>query len=216
MSTFFAPHRFPSVLISIVSGGRWVAALFLILTTFSTFAANSPRQTIAAAIVEQDDEKKAALITTLSGDVSPEIATLIAAWKEDAIYLYKNAEDKAIPVQLSEVKDADGKQAAFRVEDGSPLKDASGLAIQVLASDLDTAGHDSILRAVMKGVLDLQALVNPDPAKRILAIGTLGMAQEAERLPALLLRQSTEKDPAVKRALHHRAKIGVMRGGIEI
>ena len=201
MNTFFASHRFPPVLISIVSGGRWVAALFLILTSLSTFAANSPRQTIAAAIVEQDDEKKAALITTLSGDASPEIATLIAAWKEDTIYLYKNAGDKVIPVQLSEVKDADGKQAAFLVEDGSPLKDASGLAIQVLASDLDTAGHDSNLRAAMKGVLDLQALVNPDPAKRILAIGTLGMAQEAERLPALLLRQSTETDPAVKRAL---------------
>ena len=172
--------------------------LFAVMPAFS---AASPRQSIAAAIIEQDDEKKAALITSLSGDSAPEIATLIAAWKEDAIYLYKTADDKVIPVLLGEDKDADGKQAAVLVEDNSPLKDDAGQPIPVLASELDAAAHDSNLRAVMKGVLDLQALVNPDPAKRILAIGTLGMAQEAVRLPALTLLQTSEKQASVKRAL---------------
>ena len=115
--------------------------------------------TTPPCIVQQDDEKKAALITSLSGDASPEIAALIAAWKEDAIYLYKTAGDKVIPVHLGEDKDADGKQPGFLIEDESPLKDASGQPISVLAADLDTAAHDSNLRSVMKGVLDLQALV---------------------------------------------------------
>lgn len=172
----------------------WFSAL---LPAFSA----TPRQTIAAAILEQDDTKKAALITSLSGNPSADIAPLIAAWKEDAIYLFKTSDEKVIPVQLGDDKDADGKQAAVKVEDDSPLQDTAGQPIRLLASDLDAAAHDSNLRAVMKGVLDLQALVNPDPAKRILAIGTLGMAQEAERLPALTLLQTTEKDAAVKRAL---------------
>ena len=172
-----------------------------LLASLSAWCASTPRQIIAAAVIEQDDEKKAALITSLSGDASPEIAALIAAWKEDAIYLYKTADDKVIPVHLGEDKDADGKQPGFLIEDESPLKDASGQPIRVLAADLDTAAHDSNLRAVMKGVLDLQALVNPDPAKRILAIATLGMAQDAGRLPALLQRQSIETIAAAKRAL---------------
>ncbi len=180
----------------------WVVAIAIwLLAGLSAFCANTPRQTITAAILEEDDAKKAALITSLSGDASPDIAPLIAAWKEDAIYLYKTAADKVMPVQLGEDKDADGKQAATLVEDGSPLKDTGGKPVRILASDLDAAPHDSNLRAIMKGVLDLQALANPEPAKRILAIGTLGMAQDADKLPALLLRQSTETDPAVKRAL---------------
>ena len=178
-----------------------LAACILLLATLPSFSAPTPRQTIAAAIVEPDDDKKAALIATLSGDASPDIAPLIAAWKEDAIYLYKTADDKLIPVQLGEDKDADGKQAATLVEDSSPLNDADGKPIRVLASDLEAAPHDSNLRSAMKGVLDLQALAHPDPAKRILAIGTLGMAQDDEKLPALLLRQTTETDSAAKRAL---------------
>ena len=145
--------------------------------TVSAFAASTTRQTIAAAIVEQDDEKKLALISSLAGGASPDIARLLALWKEDAIYLYKTTDDKVIPVQLGEDKDADGKQPATKIEDDAPLLDAEGKPIRLLASDLDAAAHDSNLRGVMKGVLDLQALADPDPAKRILAIGTLGMAR---------------------------------------
>ena len=178
-----------------------LAVVFLLLPSLPAFSADSPRQIIAAAIIEEDDAKKASLIASLSGDVSPEIPRLLAAWKEDAIYLCKEPDDKLIPILLGETKDADGRQPAIRLDNAAPLTDSSGQPIRLLAADLDTAAHDSNLRAVMKGVLDLQALVNPDPAKRILAIGTLGMAQDAERLPALLLRQSTETDSAVKRAL---------------
>ncbi len=166
----------------------------------SAFSANTPRQTIVAAILEEDDAKKAALISSLSGNASADIAPLMAAWKEDAIYLFKTPEDKVIPVLLAEEKDANGKQTAILVEDASPLKDATGQPVRILASDLDAAAHDSNLRGVMKGVLDLQALANPNPAKRILAIGTLGMAQDPDKLPALLSRQSVETDHATNRA----------------
>ena len=67
-----------------------------------------------------------------------------------------------------------------------PLKDEDGKPVRLVAADLDTAEHDSNLRGAMKGVLDLLALADPDRDKRMQAIDTLGMAQEAEKLPALL------------------------------
>ena len=184
-----------------ISGTGFIALALWLLASLPAFPAGTPRQIIAAAIVEEDDAKKAALITSLAGNPSPDIAPLIAAWKEDAIFLYKAPDGTITPVQLGEDKDGDGRQGAFLVEDVSPLKDADGKFIRLISSDLDAAAHDSNLRAFMKGVLDLQALADPDPAKRVLAIGNLGMAQDADKLPALLLRQSTETDAAVKRAL---------------
>ena len=148
------------------AGGRLLALALWLLASLSAFSASTPRQTIAAAIVEQDDEKKLALISTLAGDASPDIARLLALWKEDAIYLYKTTDDKVIPVQLGEDKDADGKQPATKIEDGAPLLDAEGKPIRILAADLDAAAHDSNLRGAMKGVLDLQALADPDQIGR--------------------------------------------------
>ncbi len=178
-----------------------LALAVLVLFPCPAFSASTPRQIITAAILEEDDAKKASLLTSLSGVVSPDIAPLLAAWKEDAIYLYKTSDEKVTPVRLSADKDADSKQLATQLIDGTPLKDTAGWPLRVDASDLDTAAHDSNLRTAMKGVLDLQALSDPNPAERILAIGTLGMSQDAAQLPALLLRQTTETDAAAKRAL---------------
>ena len=108
----------------------FLAFAFWIIGCLAGSSASTPRQIITAAILEEDDAKKSALIASLSGDASPEIPRLIGAWKEDAIYLYKTTDDKTIPVQLSEEKDADGKQAAFLLEDGSPLKDSAGQSLR--------------------------------------------------------------------------------------
>src|SRR5204862_1471627 len=120
-------------------------------------------------------------------------------WKEDGIYLYKaeNSEEK-IPVTLADDKDADDKQAAVRLEDGQPLKDAAGAPLRIVASDYDNAEHDSALRSVMKGVLDMLALVAPDIAHRIQAIKTIGMAQEAKKFTALLTAQNDEQNSKPK------------------
>ncbi len=159
----------------------------------------SPRQVIAQAVVEEDDEKKAALIGSLAGRGDDSIRTLLNAWKEDAIFLFK-ADDRKIPVTLGAEKDADGAQAAFRLDDGKPLLDKDGKPVRLVAADLDAAEHDSNLRAKMKTVLDLLALAAPEREKRIQAVETLGKEQDLEKLPALLAAQKTEKDRSVLRA----------------
>ena len=182
---------------------RTSAVLLALLTSLTiAAAADTARQTIARAIVEEDAEKKVALITSLIGNPDPEIKPLLNAWKEDAIFLYKaeGAEQK-IPVTLSDAKDADDKQAAVRIDDAQPLKDAAGTPLRIVASDYDNAEHDSSLRGTMKGVLDMLALAAPDIQQRIQAINTIGMGQEVEKLPALLTAQNIEKDSKAKRAL---------------
>ena len=66
---------------------------------------------------------------------------------------------------------------------------------------MDSAEHDSNLREAMKGVLELLDLVDPDRDKRIQSISMLGMSQEPEKLPALLLLQKTEQDGKAMHAL---------------
>jgi urea transport system permease protein len=164
-------------------------------------AADTARQTIAKAILEEDTEKKTALITSLTGQTDSIIPVLLNAWKEDTIFMYKADDEHKVPVTLVEGKDAEDKQAALRVDDGQPLKDKGGQPMRLVAADLDAAEHDSNLRATMKGVLDMLALSDPDPKKRIKAIATFGMAQEVEKLPALLKLQETERNGGAKHAL---------------
>ncbi len=174
----------------------WLIALF-------TFSARSetPREIVTKAIVEEDTEKKVALVTSLSGVASDEVRSLLTAWKEDAIFIFKPEEDRKIPVTLGDEKDAEERQAAFRLEDGKPLLDKDGRQLRLVASDMDTAEHDAALRGVMKGVLDLLALAAPEPQKRILAINAFGTAQDPEKLPALEAAQKSETNSKVIHAL---------------
>jgi urea transport system permease protein len=167
-------------------------------------AADSSRQTIVKAIIEEDDAQKIALVNSLVGSGDEELKRLLAAWKEDAIYIYSAEGENSpkIPVLLGEEKDADGRQAATQVLNGQPLKAADGTPLRISAADFETAEHDSKLRGAMKAVLDLLALASPDREKRIQAINTLGMAQEPEKLAPLRAVQKTEKDAKVKRALN--------------
>ena len=183
----------------------WGAGIAFLICFFASLwpvaAADTARQTIVKAILEEDSDKKIALIDSLAGQDDPVIKPMLNLWKQDAIYIYKAEGDVKIPVTLVDGKDGEDKQAAIRVEDNKPLADAEGKPIRVLASDLDTAEHDSNLRSAMKSVTDLLELSASDPAKRIQAIRTLGMSQEPEKLPALLKLQTTEKDTRTKNAL---------------
>jgi urea transport system permease protein len=188
------------------SSRRWLRIFLPCLIGFAAVlslqAADTARQTIVKAMIEEDDEKKIALINSLIGSSDEDIKTLLAAWKEDTIYIYKAEADGSpkVPVFLAEEKDAEEKQAATLVLDGTPLKGPDGQPLKISAAEFETAEHDSNIRGAMKAVLDLLALASPDREKRIQAINTLGMNQEAEKLPALLAAQKTEKDDKVKRA----------------
>ena len=182
---------------------RLFSVLAGLLFVLPLHAADTARQIIAQAIVQEQPEEKAALIRSLIGLNDEAIKPLLSAWKEDQIFIYKPeaADAPKVPVVLVEDKDAEEKQSAIRVDDGQALKDAAGQPIRLAAADIETAEHDSALRAVIKTVTDLLALSSPDREKRIQAVSTLGMAQDPEKLPALLAQQKVEMDGKVKRAI---------------
>src|SRR3954462_9336325 len=108
------------------------ARLFCILSTtlllgVATGHADSPRETLAKALVAEDGEEQAKLVSSLAGSPAPEVAQLLKAWKEGAIYLYdlpQNETDGAptdrIPITLAGEPDAAGKKQAERVDTAQP------------------------------------------------------------------------------------------------
>ena len=173
----------------------------LLMSGFVHAAADTPRQIIARAILEEDAEKKTTLIQSLVGQADAGIKPLLSAWKEDLIFIFKADGDVKIPVLLTGDKDASDKQAAIRLDDASPLKDAAGKSLRLAAADLDTAEHDSALRGTMKSVIDLLDLTSPISAVRLQAISTFGMAQEPEKLPLLQTELTRKTDATTTRAL---------------
>ena len=176
-------------------------ALFLpFLLCLSALAAESPRAVVARAVLTTDAAAQRALVSSLMGQGDEIIPELLTAWRNDAIFLYKT-DAATIPVVLVGDKDAAGTQAAVRVDDGQPLKDAAGQPLRIVGSDYKTADHTSALRRAMKAVLDIVDLVSPKQAKRLQAVQTIGQAQDASKLAVLEARLPLETDPHVKRAL---------------
>ena len=164
-------------------------------------SAATPRETIVAAALEENSAKRRELISSLVGQGDEAIAPLLAAWRQDALFLYTPAEGEKIPVTLAGDKNADDTQAAIRVSDGRPLAGPDGKPLRLVASDLTAADHTSALRRAMKSVLDVIDIAAPSPAVRIKAIQTLGQSQNAEQLLVLKTRLSIEKDGDVVVAL---------------
>ncbi len=185
------------------------AASALLVSAVRAAPAPSARQTIAEAALAEDAAKKRELIGRLLGQGDPAIAPLLEAWRTDALFVLTAPDGTKIPVQLTGEKDAAGTQSALRVDTGAPLADAAGQPRRLAAADLAAVEHTSSLRRAMKAVLDLADLAAPDPAVRTKAILTIGLAQDAEKLPALVARLGVETDPGVKRAL--RESIAIAR-----
>src|SRR5688500_2827264 len=79
-----------------------------------------PRQIIAKAILSEDDAQKREILESLAGQGDEAIAPLLTAWRSDELFVYDAPAPAGtkLPVQLVGDKDADGKQAAIRVDDG--------------------------------------------------------------------------------------------------
>ena len=160
------------------------------------------RQIISRAILEENPTQKRQIIGELVGKGDEVIKTLLLAWRSDALFLYTPAEGAApIPVMLVGDKDENDARAAERVDSGKPLLGADGQPLRLAPADLKAVEHNSGLRRAMKTVLDLLDLASPDANKRLKAVQTLALAQDPEKLPALLKRQSDEPNEKVRRAL---------------
>jgi urea transport system permease protein len=176
-------------------------ALLLAAAVPPLAAADSPREVIARAALAAEAARQRDLLVSLAGRADDSIAPLLDAWRKDALFVYPAPDGTKIAVQLAGGKDGAGAQAATRVDTGAPLLDPTGRPLRLIGADLTAVEHNASLRRAMKAVLDLADLAAPDPARRAKAIAAFGLAQDTEKLPALLARRAIEPDPAVQRAL---------------
>lgn len=175
--------------------------LCLVCVWAGTAVAETARDIIVKAAQATDTTEQRALISSLLGRPDDAIPELLVAWRTDQLFLYKTTAGAVIPVQLTGDADAAGARAALKIVDGQPLTDATGQPLRLVSVDLTVVDHNSGLRRVMKTVLDLLDVVSPDPAKRLQAVRTIALAQDATKLEVLESRQPVETDAQVLRAL---------------
>ena len=164
-------------------------------------AAETPRATIVRAILAADARQKRELIGSLAGEGDEAIRELFTAWRQDALFVYTAPDGTKIPVELAGDKDAEGTQAAIRVDSGEPLKDTAGRPLRLVDRQLVAVEHDASLRRAMKTVVDLLDLGSPVLTKRLRAIQTIGFSQKPENLPVLQARSRVEPDKGAREEL---------------
>jgi urea transport system permease protein len=170
----------------------------LLSATHAMAAPETARATIVRAILSTDDAQKREIIGSLVGQGDEAIRELFTAWRQDSLFVYTAPDGSKIPVELTGDKDGKGTQAAIRVDNGEPLKDAAGQPLRLSAKQVAAVEHDARLRLAMKNVVDLLDLGSPLLAKRLRAIQTIGFAQKADKLPALEARSLIEPDDEAK------------------
>jgi urea transport system permease protein len=172
------------------------------------------REVIAAAAVAESPADQRQLILSLKLNPSPEAVTWFDQWKGGEIFIHKDAAGLATPVILSGAADGAGSFATVRVSDGTALLAADGSAIRINPKEVEYAETDSGLRKAMKEVADLVALADPDLTKRIRAIRDSAIGQKLEKLPALQLLKTTEKNPDALKALEESIAIIQLRSTV--
>ncbi len=177
--------------LAIVSSGRAAAT-----------GEESARATIGRAILAADEKQKSEIIGSLAGSGDEAIRDLFAAWREDRLFVYTAPDGAKIPVELAGLKDAQGAQAATRVDTGALLTDSAGQPFRPAGNRLAAVEHDANLRRAMRAVVDLIDLGSPNLAKRLRAIQTFGFAQKPDKLAALQARSRIETDSKAQDALH--------------
>ncbi len=172
------------------------------------------RDTIAAAAAASTPGEQREIILSMKANPSPEAVTWLGKWKEGGIFLHKGEGDLVTPVLLTGDADGEGAYATLRVSDNTPLLGPDGKAVRINPKEVEFADTDSGLRRAMKEVSDLAALADPDTVKRIRAIQDSAIGQKQEKLPALLLLKTTEKDPKALHALDEAVAIIQLRSPI--
>jgi urea transport system permease protein len=188
---------------SFVRSLRWIigVALVLLATGRALAASETARATMVRAILATDDAQKRAIIASLTGQGDEAIREVFTAWRQDGLFVYTAPDGAKVPVELTGDKDANGSQAALRVDNGEPLKDAAGQPLRLTGAGLAAVEHDASLRLAMKSVVDLLDLGSPLLPKRLRAIQTLGFAQKPDKLPVLEARSLIETDDEAKKEL---------------
>ena len=197
---------------------RLITGLLFALSLLSVSQAQTPeksvRETIAAATVAGSSDEQREIILTLKLKPTPEAATWIEKWKSGEIFLSDDGAGTVTPVVLTGEADADGAFATLRVADDSPLIAADGKPVRINPKEVEFAETDSGLRRAMKEVTDLVALADPNLENRLRAIKDSAIGQKVEKLPALQLLRTTEKNPDAVRALDESIAIIQLRSAV--
>ena len=183
--------------------------------SFPAFAREkSIRETIATAILAATPAEQREIILSLKLKPLPEAVTWFEKWKTGEIFLSTDAAGVVTPVLLTGAAAGDDSLATVRLSDGTPLLAPDGTAVRINPKQVEYAETDSGLRKAMKEVADLVALADPDLPKRIRAIQDSAIGQKAEKLPALQLLKTTEKNPQALRALEESIAIIQLRSSV--
>ncbi len=174
----------------------------------------SVREAIAAATIAGTADEQRAIILSLKLRPTPEAVTWIEKWKSGEIFLNDNGTGVITPVVLTGDADAAGAFATLRVSDNTPLLAPGGKPVRINPKEVEFAETDSGLRRAMKEVTDLAALADPDLEKRLRAIKDSAIGQKIEKLPALQLLRTTEKNPEAIRALDESIAIIQLRSTV--
>ncbi len=172
------------------------------------------REMIAAAVAAATPAAQKEIIFALKLKPSSEAVTWFEKWKAGEIFLHEDPSGGITPVVLTGSAAGDDSLAAIRVSDGSPLLAADGSSVRINPKETGFAETDSGLRRAMKEVAALAALADPDLTKRVRAIQDSAIGQKAEKLPALQLLRTTEKDPKAVRALEESIAIIHLRSPV--
>jgi urea transport system permease protein len=205
LKSFFLTSLSKTCLVGLALG------LSLFAAAQAQVAEKSVRETVASAIVVQPAEAQRELILSLKLKPSAEAVEWFGKWKEGAIFLLDDAAGVKTPVILTGSAGVDDSFATLRVSDGTPLLGEDGAAIRINPKEVEFAETDSGIRRAMKEVSDVVALANPDLATRLRAIRDAAVGQKMEKLPALQLLKTTEKNADALRALEESIAIIQLR-----
>jgi urea transport system permease protein len=150
----------------------------------------TPRQLLVEAILATGDAQ-----TTLIGQMTETsdpllVKTILTDWIKGGIYLHQNSDNSMVPFTIE-------KDSPVRIDNGQPLT----------ATENTPVDTDSRLRRTVRSVLDLLALIDPDPNLRRSAVMKLGMMQRPGNLPALQARLDKETNGSVHQALEEAISI---------
>ncbi len=180
---------------------------------FAQAPEKSVRETIAAAAIAPTPAEQREIILSLKLKPTPETVTWFENWKSGKIFLYDDA-GVVTPVILTGKADDDESFATLKLADDTPYTTADGKPVRINPKTVQFAETDSGLRKAMKEVSDIVALANPDLAKRLRAIQDAAVGQKVEKLPALLVLKTTEKNPKALKALEESIAIIQLRSPV--
>ena len=180
---------------------RALCAILFAFPFLASAATNLHRSSLVEAILSDDADKQIDLVKKLvEAGNDTLVVQALGAWRQGGVYLLET-NDTRTPFLLDAQTDTDGRTKGTRIADGSPLVDATGKPLLLVATDLTAADTSAKLRKAIKTTLDLFALANPDPNLRRDAVTKLGQEQNPEYLPFFELRLTKETQKEVRRSL---------------